>query len=157
MKVNTLERALVETFSNKHPSRATVHQCTQMIVSLSSLSGSSNQELGSQAAWRVAQEFPMSLFPSFLNDYFEVSQSVKWLVGIVVIVTDRFQNSPEDGMCRRPNRDSLDLVATTCWFLHDDSPRNEDERHHAHKTILEYVQKAHTIFSVNLTCVSLMK
>ena len=35
----------------------------------------------------------MSLFPDFLNDYFEVSQSVKRLVGILVIVTDPFQNS----------------------------------------------------------------
>ena len=88
MKINTLERASAEEFSNKLPSRPTLHQCAHMSVSVSSQSGSSNQELGSQAAWRVAQEFLVSLFPGFLNDYFEVSQSVKWLVGILVSVTD---------------------------------------------------------------------
>ena len=66
----------------------------------------------------------MSLFPGFLIDYFEVSQNVKWVVGKLVIVTDPFQNSAEDGMFRHPTRDSLDVFATTCWFLHDDSDRN---------------------------------
>ena len=121
MKVNTLQRALVEAFSNKFRSRATVHQCTQMFVSVSSQSGSTKKELSSQAAWRVAQEFLM--FPGFLNDYFEVSQSVRRLVRILV-VHDPSQKSAEDGMFGHPTRDSLDLVATNCWFLHDDSDRN---------------------------------
>ena len=60
MKANTFERALVEAFANRFPSRATAHQCAQMSVSGSSQSGSSNQELGSQAAWCVAQEYGSS-------------------------------------------------------------------------------------------------
>ena len=98
MKINTPERALVEAFSNRFPCRATAHQCTQMSVSVSSQSGSSNQELSSQAAWCVAQEFLMSLFPGFSMINFEISQSGKWLIGILMTVADLLQNSAEDGM-----------------------------------------------------------
>ena len=125
MKVNTLERALVEAFSNRFPSRATAHQCTRMSVSVSSQSGGSNQELDTQAVWCVAQELVMRLLSALLNDYhLDVSQGGKRLVGTLVIVTDPFQKSAEDRMLGHPTRDSFDVVETTCWFLHDVSDRN---------------------------------
>ena len=68
MKVNTLERALVEAFANRFPSRAKAHQCAQMYVSVSTYGSSSNQELSTRAARCVAQEFVMSLFLGLLND-----------------------------------------------------------------------------------------
>ena len=65
----------------------------------------------------------MRLLPDLLNDYLEVSQGGKRLVRTLVIVTDPFQSSAGDGMLGHPTRDSLNVVATTCWFLHDVSDR----------------------------------
>ena len=121
MKVNALERAFVEAFSNKFRSRTTAQQCAQMSVSVSTQCGRGNQELSSQTAQCVSQEFLMSQFPIFLNNYLEVSQSGKRFVGVLVAVTDLFQNSAENGMFGHSTRNSLDLVATICRFLHDDS------------------------------------
>ena len=70
----------------------------------------------------------MSLFPGFFNDYLEVSQSGKRFVRVLVTVTDPFQNSAEDRMFGNPPRDSIDLVATTGGFLHNDSDRNKNTR-----------------------------
>ena len=68
-KVNTFERALVEAFANKFPSLETdsASMCPD-VCSCSPQSSSSNQELGTRAAWCVSQEFVMSLFPGLLND-----------------------------------------------------------------------------------------
>ena len=104
----------MRNIGNKLPTRVTVHRCTQMYVSVSSQSGSRNQELGSQAALRVAQDFLMSLFPGLLNDHFK---------GQLERQVAR-RDTGDRVMSRHPTRDSLDLVATIRWFLHDDSDRN---------------------------------
>ena len=61
----------------------------------------------------------MSLFPSFLNDYLEVSQGGKRFVGVLA-VTDPFQKC-RNGTFGHPTRNSPDLFTTICRFLHDDS------------------------------------
>ena len=40
----------------------------------------------------------MSPFLGLFDDQLEVSQSGKWLVGVMMTVTDLLQNSAEDGM-----------------------------------------------------------
>ena len=67
MKVNALDRAVVEAFSNKFPSRTTMHQCA-----------------------RMSEDFTMSLFSSFLKDYLEVRQGGERVVGVMVAFTDPF-------------------------------------------------------------------
>ena len=116
MKVNAFERAFVEACANRFPSRATAHECARMSVSVSTQSGSSNQELSPQAVRCVAQEFLMSLFPGLLNDFLEVSQGSKRLVGVLGWTRNKMHG--------HPTQDSLDFVATSCRFLHDDSDCN---------------------------------
>ena len=83
MKVNALEGAWVEAFSNRFPGRTTAHQCAQMSVSVSTQCGRGNQALSSQTARCVSQEFLMSLFPCFFDNYLEVRQrqTVRWGTG----------------------------------------------------------------------------
>ena len=63
----------------------------------------------------------MSLFPGLLNDYLEVSQGGKGLIGVPMVIADLFQNSTRNTMFGHSTRNSLDLVTTTSRFLHDDS------------------------------------
>ena len=98
MKVNALEEELVQAFSNRFRSSTTAHQCAQMSVSVSTQCGRGNQEAGSQTARCVSQEFLASLFSSFFSNYLEVSRSGKRFVGVLVAVTDLFENSAENGM-----------------------------------------------------------
>ena len=118
MKVNALEGALVETFPDKFPGLATVHQRAPVSVSASTQCGRGNQELSNGTFWCVSQEFLMRLFPIFFFHYVQVKPSGKRFVGILVALADPFQNSAENGVFRHPTRNSLHLVATICWFPH---------------------------------------
>ena len=103
------------------PSCAAVHQCAQISVPVSSHGSSSNQKLGTRAAWCVAEKLMMSPFPGLLDDHLEVSQSGKRLVGVLVTVTDLLQNSAKDRMFGHPTRDELDGAAITRRFLYDNT------------------------------------
>ena len=95
MEVDTFKGALFEALANWLPCCATVHQCAQMS---DPVSPSSNQELSTRAALCDAKKLMTSPFPSLLDDQLEVSQRGKWLVGVLMIVSDLLQFSAEDGM-----------------------------------------------------------
>ena len=98
MKVNALEGALVEAFSDRFPSFTTVHQGAQLSVSAGTLCSRGNQELGYWATQCLTENFIMSLCSSFLQNDFEICQSDEWVMRVLVIVTDLFQNGAENVM-----------------------------------------------------------
>ena len=48
------------------------------------------------------------IFFCFLEIDFEVCQSNEWVIRVLVIVTDLFQNETENGMFRHATRDTFD-------------------------------------------------
>ena len=87
------------------------------VETLPSLAGphgrSSNQELSTRAAQRVAQKLKTGPFLSFLNDQLEVDKSGKWVVGVLMIITNLLQKGAEDGMFSTSNSGSA------CQRRHD--------------------------------------
>ena len=120
MKINALERSLVEAFSNKFQSRATGLQCTQMSASVTSQSGSNNNEVGAQTTWCVAQEFLMSLFLAFSMVTLKSARAVNGSSGTDDI-TDPLQNGTKDMMFGHPVRDALDSAAISQRFLSENT------------------------------------
>ena len=92
-----------------------------MSVPVSPHGRGSNQELGTRAALCVAKKLMTSPFPSLLDDQLDVSQRGKWLVRVLMIVTDLLQKSAEDGMFGHTTRDALDSAAIIQRFLTDNT------------------------------------
>ena len=63
----------------------------------------------------------MSLCSSFLQNDFEICQSDEWIIRVLVIVTDLFQNGAENGMFGHAVRNAFAQVTPNCWFLYDDT------------------------------------
>ena len=111
--------ALVEPLPNWLPCCAAVHQCAQMSVRIGPHGSSSNQELSTRAAQRVAKKLMTSPFPGFLDDQLEVDKSGKWVVGVPMITTNLLQSGAEDGTFGHPIRDPLASAAMIQWLPYD--------------------------------------
>ena len=59
--------------------------------------------------------------PGSLKNDFEISQSDEWVIKVLVIIIDLFQNGTENGTFRHPTRDTFGLVIPNCRFLYDDT------------------------------------
>ena len=91
----------VDTF-NEHWSKhwPTGSHAAQQCISVPKMSvrvSSNNQELCTQAAWRVAKKLMTSPFPGLLDDQLEVSPERQMARrGVLMIVTDLLENSARD-------------------------------------------------------------
>ena len=81
-------------------------------------------------------------FSSFLEKDFEICKSDDWVIRVLVIVTDRFQNRAENWMFGHPTRNAFALVAPNCRFLNDDTWSCMVTRKRPFSRILKYMRIA---------------
>ena len=60
----------------------------------------------------------MSLFSSFFEDYLTVSQGSEWVVRVLVVLTDPFQDRAKHRMFGHPARNTFGLVTSNCRCLY---------------------------------------